>query len=133
VSLPLIGADAVPWLSVEQMREVDRIMVGELGITLVRIMENGGRNLAELARHLCGGHTTGQAIVVLVGPGGNGGGGLVPARIGRCRQKDARDTPIRDLQRLSCELRSEALVLRSPVELPGRRRYPRNATDGPAF
>src|SRR5215475_6489995 len=62
------------------MREVDRIMVEELGISLVRMMENAGRNFAELARYLVGGDTAGQAIVVLVGPGGNGGGGLVAAR-----------------------------------------------------
>jgi NAD(P)H-hydrate epimerase len=80
VALPLIGTDEVPWLSVEQMREVDRIMVEELGISLVRMMENAGRNLAELARHLFGGDTAGRAIVALVGPGGNGGGGLVAAR-----------------------------------------------------
>jgi NAD(P)H-hydrate epimerase len=80
VSLPLVTADEVPWLSVEQMREVDRIMVEEFGISLVRMMENAGRNLAELARHFLGGDAAGQAIVVLVGPGGNGGGGLVAAR-----------------------------------------------------
>jgi hypothetical protein len=75
VALPLIGTDEVPWLSVEQMREVDRIMVEELGISLVRMMENAGRNLAELARHLFGGDTAGRAIVALVGSGRNGGGG----------------------------------------------------------
>jgi NAD(P)H-hydrate epimerase len=70
----------VPWLSVEQMREVDRIMVEELGISLVRMMENAGRSLAQLARDLLGGDTAGRSIVVLAGPGGNGGGGLVAAR-----------------------------------------------------
>ena len=80
MSLPLVGAEALPWLSVEQMREVDRIMAEELGISLVRMMENAGRNLAELARHILGGDTAGRAIVVLAGPGGNGGGGLVAAR-----------------------------------------------------
>ena len=79
-ALPLVGAGAVPWLSVEQIREVDRIMVDELGISLVRMMENAGRNLAEVARHLLGGDSSGRSIVVLAGPGGNGGGGLVAAR-----------------------------------------------------
>ena len=78
--LPLIDAAAVPWLTVEQMREVDRIMVGQLGISLLRMMENAGRNLAEFARHLLGGDTGGRSIAVLAGPGGNGGGGLVAAR-----------------------------------------------------
>src|SRR5262249_45221279 len=77
---PRIDARAVPWVSVEQMREVDRIMVEELGISLVRMMENAGRSLAQLARDLLGGDTRARSILVLVGPGGNGGGGLVAAR-----------------------------------------------------
>lgn len=31
------------------MREVDRIIVDEMGILLIQMMENAGRNLAELA------------------------------------------------------------------------------------
>jgi NAD(P)H-hydrate epimerase len=77
---PMVDTRAVPWLSVEQMREVARIMVEELGISLVRMMENAGRDLAQVARELLGGDTAGRAIVVLAGPGGNGGGGLVAAR-----------------------------------------------------
>lgn len=77
---PPIDAGAVPWLSVEQMREVDRIMVEELGISLVRMMENAGRSLAQVARDLLGGDAEGRSIVVLAGPGGNGGGGLVAGR-----------------------------------------------------
>jgi NAD(P)H-hydrate epimerase len=70
----------VPWLSVEQMREVDRLMIDEVGISLVQMMENAGRNLAALARHLLGGNLQGRSLMVLAGPGGNGGGGLVAAR-----------------------------------------------------
>jgi NAD(P)H-hydrate epimerase len=77
---PVIDAQTVPWLSVEQMREVDRIMVEELGISLVRMMENAGRSLAQVARGLLGGDTAGHSILLLAGPGGNGGGGLVAAR-----------------------------------------------------
>src|SRR5262249_3392744 len=77
---PAIDARAVPWLSVEQMRDVDRIVVEELGISLVRMMENAGRSLAQVARDLLGGDTAGRSILVLAGPGGNGGGGLVAAR-----------------------------------------------------
>jgi NAD(P)H-hydrate epimerase len=77
---PAVDARALPWLSVEQMREVDRVMVEELGISLVRMMENAGRGLAQVARELLGGDTAGRSIVVLAGPGGNGGGGLVAAR-----------------------------------------------------
>jgi NAD(P)H-hydrate epimerase len=70
----------VPWLSVEQMREVDRLMVDEVGVSLIQMMENAGRNLAELARQLLGGDLRGRSLVVLAGPGGNGGGGLAAAR-----------------------------------------------------
>jgi NAD(P)H-hydrate epimerase len=79
-AFPSIDARAVPWLSVGEMLEVDRMMVEELAISLVRMMENAGRSLAELARRLLGGGLRGRSIVVLAGPGGNGGGGLVAAR-----------------------------------------------------
>lgn len=75
-----VAASSLPWLTVEQMREVDRIMVEDLGISLERMMENAGRNLAQLARKLMGGDARGRVVVVLAGPGGNGGGGLVAAR-----------------------------------------------------
>lgn len=78
-TLPVVAADALPWLSVEQMREVDRIAVGEIGLDLVRMMENAGRNLAVLARLVLGGDATRRRVLVLAGPGGNGGG-LVAAR-----------------------------------------------------
>jgi NAD(P)H-hydrate epimerase len=77
---PVVDARAVPWLSVEQMREVDRIMVEELRISLVWMMENAGRGLAQVARELLGGDAAGRSILVLAGKGGNGGGGLVAAR-----------------------------------------------------
>lgn len=39
-----------PAVSVEQMREVDRIITEDLGIGLVRMMENAGRLLDEVVR-----------------------------------------------------------------------------------
>ena len=78
--LPSIGADELPWLSVEQMREVDRIAVEEAGMLLEQMMENAGRSLAAVARQMLGGSAAGKQVAVLAGPGGNGGGGLVAAR-----------------------------------------------------
>lgn len=66
----------LPAVTVAQMREVDRIMVDELGIGLVQMMENAGRSLAELTLEL---HRP-EVCVVLAGTGGNGGGGLAAAR-----------------------------------------------------
>jgi NAD(P)H-hydrate epimerase len=62
------------------MIEVDRLTIEDYGITLLQMMENAGRNLAALARHLLGGDTDGRTVVVLAGRGNNGGGGLVAAR-----------------------------------------------------
>jgi NAD(P)H-hydrate epimerase len=61
------------------MRDVDRVAI-ELGLTLTRMMENAGANLAWLASAMLGGEVAGRRITVLAGPGGNGGGGLVAAR-----------------------------------------------------
>lgn len=68
-------------ISVAQMREVDRLMIEEYGITLPQMMEHAGRALAELARRYLGGTVADRRVVVLVGPGNNGGGGMVAARL----------------------------------------------------
>ena len=76
------GLDAgdIPFITTDQMREVDRIMVEEYGISLVQMMENAGGNLAHLARsRFLGGNAAGRRVLVLAGRGGNGGGGLVCA------------------------------------------------------
>jgi NAD(P)H-hydrate epimerase len=77
---PTVGASSLPWLSVAHMREVDRLMIEEFAISLEQMMENAGRNLALLARHLLGGDASGRRVLVLAGGGGNGGGGLAGAR-----------------------------------------------------
>ncbi len=58
------------------MREVDRLMVEDVGIDLIRMMENAGPHLAALAIDLF----APARVAVLAGPGGNGGGGLTAAR-----------------------------------------------------
>jgi NAD(P)H-hydrate epimerase len=67
-------------VSVDQMREVDRMMTEEVGISLLQMMENAGRCLATHARGMVGGDARSREIVVLAGRGGNGGGGLAAAR-----------------------------------------------------
>ena len=71
----------VPFINTDQMREVDRAMIEDFGISLVQMMENAGRNLAQLARQrFLDGDPRGRRVLVLAGTGGNGGGGLVCAR-----------------------------------------------------
>ncbi len=72
----LASGEPVPAVSTGQMREVDQSMAGYFGIDLARMMENAGRNLADLAQRLFAPRT----VIVLAGPGGNGGGGLAGAR-----------------------------------------------------
>ncbi|MEK7325537.1 MAG: NAD(P)H-hydrate epimerase, partial [Chloroflexota bacterium] len=71
---------SIPALTTAQMAEVDRLMIEEYGIMLIQMMENAGRNLAELARRMLDGQLAGRHIVVLCGAGNNGGGGMVAAR-----------------------------------------------------
>lgn len=71
----------VPFISTDQMREVDRAMIRDYDILLIQMMENAGRELAHLARgRFLGGDPRERKVEVLAGTGGNGGGGLVCAR-----------------------------------------------------
>jgi len=80
VEYPLYGEE-VPYLTTEQMREVDRAMMEDYKIELIQMMENAGRNLAHLARgRFFNDDPRGKRIVILAGTGGNGGGALVCAR-----------------------------------------------------
>lgn len=76
----MLSLGDIPVLSTSQMVEVDRLMIEEYQITLIQMMENAGRNLAELARRKLGGQVAGRSIAILSGAGNNGGGGLVAAR-----------------------------------------------------
>ena len=79
-SIPTVPAASLPTLSTDQMREVDRLMVEDFGVSLLQMMENAGRNLADLAEAWLGGQVGGRPVLVLAGRGNNGGGGLVAAR-----------------------------------------------------
>ena len=71
----------IPYVTTEQMIEVDRAMIEDFGIELVQMMENAGRALAHLARaRFLGGDSRDKRVIVMAGTGGNGGGALVCAR-----------------------------------------------------
>lgn len=75
-SYPTSSPEELGWLTATQMLEVDRIMIEDLEIELIQMMENAGRNLAQLILDRYNPDT----VTVLAGSGGNGGGGLVAAR-----------------------------------------------------
>jgi NAD(P)H-hydrate epimerase len=68
----------VPAVTANEMRKVDRVAVEAFGLTILQMMENAGRSLAQHALEMLGGQK-GQ-ITILAGAGGNGGGGLCCAR-----------------------------------------------------
>ena len=58
------GAD-LPFITTDQMREVDRAMIDDYCISLVQMMENAGRSLAQLARsRFLNGDPTGRRVLV---------------------------------------------------------------------
>lgn len=68
-----------PILSVEAIREVDRWAMEKLHIPGLILMENAGRNVAEMSHRLVGNGVP-NAVLILCGTGNNGGDGLVAAR-----------------------------------------------------
>ena len=70
------ASDPTIVLSRQQVREVDRIAIRELGIPGIVLMENAGRGIAD---RMCQIGIDGP-IVILCGPGNNGGDGFVVAR-----------------------------------------------------
>jgi NAD(P)H-hydrate epimerase len=64
------------FLSRDRARELDRRAIEGLGIPGVVLMENAGRNIAELLRSL----GARGPVVICCGPGNNGGDGFVIAR-----------------------------------------------------
>ena len=74
-------SDDLPYLTTEQMIEVDRAMMEDFKIDLIRMMENAGRALAIVARQrFLESDPEGRRVTVLAGTAGNGGGALVAAR-----------------------------------------------------
>jgi NAD(P)H-hydrate epimerase len=68
----------VPAVTAAQMREIDRIAIEQFGLGILQMMENAGRCLAQNVMEMIGGAT--GPVMVLAGPGGNGGGGVCCAR-----------------------------------------------------
>lgn len=77
----LVTNSPLPAVTPHQMRQVDDLAEGRYQLHLMQMMENAGRGLAGLTRDsTLGGSAAGKSVLVLVGRGGNGGGGLATAR-----------------------------------------------------
>lgn len=67
-------------VSVDQMRAIERA-TDAAGVSYAQMMQHAGRAVAEVVKDLLGTESSGRRVAVLVGPGNNGGDGLVAARI----------------------------------------------------
>ena len=68
-------------LTAAQMREVDRLTTERYGIPSILLMENAAHAVARVITEKLGGSVKGKSIVILCGPGNNGGDGAALARI----------------------------------------------------
>ena len=64
-------------VTVQQMRAIEHRADVEYGLTSAVLMEHAGLSVAEILRDELGGDVAGRSVLVLVGPGNNGGDGRV--------------------------------------------------------
>jgi NAD(P)H-hydrate epimerase len=67
-------------VTVDQMRAIEGRAASEHGLTSPVLMEHAGQSVAEIVRAHLGGTVAGTRVLVLAGPGNNGGDGRVAAR-----------------------------------------------------
>src|SRR5258706_4365812 len=73
-------SDTMRIVTVDEMREIERRAETEAGLSIPSMMEHAGRSGAEALRAYLAGVVTGRAILVLIGPGNNGGDRRVMGR-----------------------------------------------------
>ncbi len=66
-------------LTAQEMREIDRLAIEEVGIPSVVLMENAGKTVADVAWEVLQAKQSKRALV-MCGKGNNGGDGMVAAR-----------------------------------------------------
>src|SRR6267142_4925884 len=67
-------------LEAAEMREVDRLTIERFAIPSLLLMESAGAAAAEEIQKLFSGTTQGKKILIVCGPGNNGGDGAAVAR-----------------------------------------------------
>jgi NAD(P)H-hydrate epimerase len=96
----------VPPLSRDQVRNVDKVAIDQYGIPGIALMENAGRGAAEIIDRIA----SAGPIVILCGPGNNGGDGYVIARHLELSGRDVCIVSVAELQRLSGDAETNARI-----------------------
>lgn len=105
------------YLTREQVREVDRHAIEDLGIPGIVLMENASRGAVDVMTKE--GFSKGQTVVLLCGPGNNGGDGFAMARHLHLAGGRVRIVTTRHLE----ELKGDALInarIAQAMQLPMR-------------
>ena len=71
---PIVSVNDFPVVTPEEMRQVDELAEEDLGLNILQMMENAGRNLADFIKVF---HGPDCRVCVFAGKGNNGGGGLI--------------------------------------------------------
>src|SRR6478672_11549939 len=112
-----LGVLAVPFMTAltrEQVRAFDRRAINEFGVPGVVLMENAGRGAAELLVRL---NPERQRVLILCGPGNNGGDGFVMARHLQSHGLDVDVLLFGEADRLSPDARVNAFIWRRSAAL----------------
>jgi ADP-dependent NAD(P)H-hydrate dehydratase / NAD(P)H-hydrate epimerase len=99
-------------LSNEEMAQADRLAIAG-GVAGIELMERAGRAVADAVAIR---HPVGSRVVVVAGPGNNGGDGLVAARILAQRGFQVRLLLVGDVARLKGDAALAATRWKGPVE-----------------
>jgi NAD(P)H-hydrate epimerase len=100
------------------MSQVDRLMASEFGVATLQLMELAGQAVAAWARErFLSGDARGKRVLVLAGSGGNGGDGMVAARLLHAWGAHPAIWLSHDMDRLSAATAHQARSL-ATIELP---------------
>ena len=94
----------------DEVREFDRRAIEELGVAGVVLMENAGRQAAEVAERMLG-EARGRRALIVAGSGNNGGDGFVIARHLLVRDREPRVLLAADPAKLSGDALANFRVL----------------------
>jgi NAD(P)H-hydrate epimerase len=96
-------------LSRDQVRNVDKVAIERYGIPGIALMENAGRNAAEIVNRIA----FDGPIVILCGAGNNGGDGYVIARHLELADRDVRIVSVVELEQLGGDAEINAKVAKN--------------------